>query len=106
MELFDQKHIAEIFTATHGRENNSHSEAIYVENMERLSKNSLCILKCLLEGQRISGMDCLTGIKSKDMEAPVRMMEYRKRIFEIIRAGFNVEFESAKNGCKTWFIKK
>ena len=97
LDIFDSPQI-------HGYENNKHSEEIYVEQMKRLSNNSRCILKCLLEGQRISGMDCINGIKSKDMDEPIRMLEYRKRIQEIIRSGVNVEYESASNGCKTWFI--
>lgn len=100
MDLFSQPPLE----FPHSRENNSHSEEIYIEQMERLNNNSKVILKCLLEGQRLSGIDCNTGIKSKDMDAPIRMSEYRKRFQEIIKAGYPVETEKGVNGCKTWFI--
>jgi hypothetical protein len=87
----------------HGFENNRESEEIYVEQMPRLHNNARIILKCLQEGQRLTGTDCQNGIRTKDGET-AKMSEYRKRFSEIIRSGVDVKTERLSNGCKVWFL--
>lgn len=92
------------FASNHGRENNSHSEQIFVDQEKRLSRNTRIILECLLDGQRISGRDCINGITTSKGET-ASMNEYRKRMDELKRSGVNLSYESDKSGNKTWFLE-
>jgi hypothetical protein len=97
IDLFNQP-----FYESHGRENSKHSEEIYEAQAVRLSKNTRAILDFLLSGQKLSGADLTTGILTS--YGYIKMLEYRKRIDEIKRAGIILQEEKAKNGCKTWWL--
>lgn len=97
--------MSDLFYNTRGPENNSHSEAIYESQAKRLNENARIILQCLIEGQELSGHHLVYyGAKPKGADKPKQMIEYRRRMLDIKRAGIEMEEKIDSNGCKTWWM--
>lgn len=98
IDLFNQP-----FYESHGRENSKHSEEIYEAQAVRLSRNTRIILICLTEGQEITGLKCMQGLRTNAGETAV-MIEFRKRLMEIRSAGITLNDKIGSSGCKTWTL--
>ena len=83
-----------IFAQIHTRENSRANEAILKANEPRLSNNCQKLLDAMLNGSRLSGIDCIN----------LGMTEYRRRFKDLIDAGYPVQSEMV-GGSKRWFIK-
>ena len=95
----------DLFSQVHGVENNSTSQDIYNNQSKRLSENTRIILQCLIEGQELSGHHLVYyGAKPLNAEKPKQMIEYRRRMLDIKRAGIELNEVTDSNGCKTWSL--
>lgn len=95
---------------THDCENKPANLEIYNKNRSRLSTNCRIMLQAMLEGQRLTGLKCMQGIKTSDRTAPKIICEYRKRIQEINTElklhGLPVLSEQIlEGGFKEWWIE-
>lgn len=79
---------------THTKENNSHSEGILFDQYERLNKNCKKIYDALKRGERLTGRDIVN----------MGMMEYRKRIDDLRKAGVVIQERVLSKGCKEWWL--
>lgn len=91
---------------THYHENSRENLISYQQQKKRLSKNTEILVLCMKEGQRLTGLDIMRGIKHKGMSEPVIMTEYRRRFKEAIDAGIDIKTERHSNGSKTWYIDR
>ena len=80
---------------THTRENNSHSESILFDQYERLNHNCRIIYDALKRGERLTGRDIVN----------MGMLEYRKRIDDLRKAGVVIQEKTLKGGSKQWWIE-
>ena len=103
-ELFDS--IQPDFS--HVRENLPANKEIYVKQKKRLTRNARIIFACMLEGQRITGLQCAQGIICNGMEQRKSIVEYRKRFqeidIELRKVGFELVEVLLENGCKQKYI--
>jgi hypothetical protein len=79
----------------HTRENNAGSEAILLKQYKRLNNNCKLIYDALMRGERLTGRDIIN----------MGMLEYRKRIDELKRAGIEIKEQTLKGGAKQWWIE-
>jgi hypothetical protein len=79
---------------THVRENNPHSEAILKEATPRLNNNCKLIYEALKRGERLTGRDIIN----------MGMLEYRKRIDDLRKAGVVIQETTLKGGAKQWYL--
>lgn len=77
-------------------QNNKESEEILLLCEKRLTNNCRIILEALQRGERLSGIDIITKYK---------ITEYRRRIKDLIDAGYDIKYEIGKSGCKTWWME-
>lgn len=77
-------------------QNNRESEEILLMCEKRLSNNCRIILEALMRGERLNG---------DNIWERYRIREYRRRIKDLIDAGYDVKYEIGKSGCKTWWIE-
>lgn len=89
---------------THHYEDTKANTAILNSQKERLSVNAWIILYCLLEGQHLSAISFVSGIKFNGMNRPVAMCEYRRRLCELRDAGIDIRFIKLNSGAKQHFI--
>ena len=78
-------------------QNNSESESILLISEKRLTKNCRVLLEALQRGERLDG-DIIWE--------RYRIREYRRRFKDLRDAGFKIEYEIGKSGCKTWWMKR
>lgn len=79
----------------HTRENNSHSEQILFDQYERLSNNCKKVYNALKSGGKWTG---------RKMIFELNILEYRKRIDELRKAGLEIKENVLKNGAKEWWL--
>ncbi len=91
---------------SHKRENSKANEELYQAHKLRLIRNARIILWCLIEGQYLTGLKIGSGIMNSGMNAPKRIIEYRKRFAEIIHAGINVTVTVMEGGYNQWHIEE
>ena len=91
---------------THYQENSRENLHSYQQQKKRLNQNSEILLKCLQEGQRLTGLDVMRGVRHSGMTEVRVMTEFRKRFQEILKAGYPVKTERHSNGSKTWYMER
>src|ERR1017187_10239640 len=89
---------------SHTIESTKANTEIYQSQKARLSVNAWIILYCLLEGQHLSAINFVTGIRFGEMNKPKILCEYRRRLCEIRDAGIEMNFETNDTGCRIHFI--
>ena len=77
------------------KENNSHSEAILLEQAPRLSNNCKILYEALLRGEKLTGINIMQKYN---------MIEYRRRMKDLKSAGIDIKETKLPNGCKQWYL--
>ena len=81
----------------HGQENNRHSQLILEEQYERLSNNCKKLYNALKSGGKWTG---------KRIVLELNMLEYRRRLKDLIDAGIPIQSRVLQDGAKEWWIEK
>ena len=91
---------------SHVHENGAANKAIYKANKPRLTRNSRILYNLLIDGHKLTGIDCVMGVKYYN--EVVRMTEYRRRFGEVKETlqyyGFDLTVRTLEKGCHEWSI--